>query len=188
MDILTDSHHVTRLDVVDTGRRRRWSEEAKLRIVEESFAGFRQASATARRHGISRQQIFSWRKAYREGRLSGAGGLASAGASATKERAPDGSVPAGFAPALIVPDAGSDGGRPEGGGGIPLCAPDGSCPSGSRATPLCAPSRTGRMEIVSANGRRVIVDGDVDAEALCRIIRMLETLPSIRHDTRGDGK
>ena len=67
MDIFTDSHHISRLEIVDTGRRRRWSEEAKLRIVEESFSGPRLASATARRHRISTQQLFSWRKAYREG-------------------------------------------------------------------------------------------------------------------------
>lgn len=139
MDILTDSHHVTRLDVVDTGRRRRWSQEAKLRIVEESFSGFRQASATARRHGISRQQLFFWRKEFREGRL----GEACAG---------------GFAPALVVPDAGCEVGRAEGG------------------MPFCAPSRAGRMEVVSANGRRVIVDGDVDVAALLRIVQALESL------------
>lgn len=149
MDILTDSHHVTRLEVVDTGRRRRWSAEAKLRIVEESYSGSRQASATARRHGISRTQIFSWRKAYREGRLGGACGSAPAGAPATKERAPGGSHSVGFAPALIVPNAGSDSGRAEGGG---------------------------RIEIVSANGRRVIVDGDVDVAALIRIVQGLEDL------------
>ncbi len=33
------------------------------------------------------------------------------------------------------------------------------------------------MEIVSANGRRVIVECDVDVEALLRIVRGLETLP-----------
>ena len=32
------------------------------------------------------------------------------------------------------------------------------------------------MEIVSANGRRVVVDCNVDVEALLRIIRGLETL------------
>src|SRR5215210_1692561 len=69
MDIRTDSHHVTRLEVVDTGRRRRWSESQKRHIVEESLSGPRQASATARRHGISNQLLFAWRKAYREGRL-----------------------------------------------------------------------------------------------------------------------
>jgi transposase len=69
MDIHTDRHQITRLEIVDTGRRRRWSQEAKLRIVEESLAGSRQASTTARRHGISNTLLFAWRKAYREGRL-----------------------------------------------------------------------------------------------------------------------
>jgi transposase len=32
------------------------------------------------------------------------------------------------------------------------------------------------MEVVSANGRRVIVDREVDVEALLGIIRALETL------------
>ena len=30
---------VSRLEVVDTGRRRRWSDDEKLRIVTESFVG-----------------------------------------------------------------------------------------------------------------------------------------------------
>ena len=49
--------------------RRRWSAAEKLRIVEESFSAPRLASATARRHGISNQLLFAWRKVYREGRL-----------------------------------------------------------------------------------------------------------------------
>jgi transposase len=81
---ITDCRHVTRLEVVDTGRRRRWSEEEKLRIVEESFSAPRLASATARRHRISGQLLFAWRKAFREGRL-GAGPVC------------------GFVPAMIVP-------------------------------------------------------------------------------------
>ena len=47
MDILTDSRLVSRLEIVETGRRRRWSDAEKLRIVEESFSGPRLASATA---------------------------------------------------------------------------------------------------------------------------------------------
>lgn len=69
MDILTDTRHISRLEIVDTGRRRRWSDSEKLRIVEESFSGPRLASATARRHGISNQLLFAWRRTYREGRL-----------------------------------------------------------------------------------------------------------------------
>ena len=51
------------------GRRRRWSSAEKRQIVEESLAGNRQASLTARRHGIPHSLLFRWRKAYQEGRL-----------------------------------------------------------------------------------------------------------------------
>ncbi len=62
-----DSFQVQRLEVVNTGRRRRWSLSEKLRIVAESLQGHRQVSATARRHDISPSLLFSWRKALREG-------------------------------------------------------------------------------------------------------------------------
>jgi transposase len=75
MDDLTDTGHISRLEIVDTGRRRRWSDAEKLRIVEESFSGPRLASATARRHGISNQLLFAWRKAYREGQLGDIAGF-----------------------------------------------------------------------------------------------------------------
>jgi transposase len=78
MDILTDTRHVSRLEIVDTGRRRRWSEEEKLRIVEESLSAPRLVSTTARRHGISNAILFAWRKAYREGRLGVAPGFVAA--------------------------------------------------------------------------------------------------------------
>ena len=126
MDDLTDTRHINRLEIVDTGRRRRWSAAEKLRIVEESFSGPRLTSATARRHGISNQLLFAWRKEYREGQLA-----------------------TGFVPAMIVAE------QPE-----------------KRSEPGC-----GRIEIVSANGRRVIVDCDIDVETLLRIMRGLETLP-----------
>lgn len=53
------------------GRRRHWSDEDKIRIVEESFRGHRQGSATARRYGISRSLLSTWRRAYRDGTLGG---------------------------------------------------------------------------------------------------------------------
>jgi transposase len=58
----------------DVGRRRHWSDEEKIRIVEESFRGHRQGSATARRYGISRSLLSTWRRMYRDEAL-GAGGL-----------------------------------------------------------------------------------------------------------------
>jgi transposase len=59
------THSVEKLEIVETGRRRRWSDEEKLRIVTESLEGPRQVSATARRHGISPGQLFTWRRELR---------------------------------------------------------------------------------------------------------------------------
>ena len=59
-----------RVDVqVGAGRRRRWSDEAKGRIVAESYAPGAVVSEVARRHDISAQHLFAWRKA-RAGLLS----------------------------------------------------------------------------------------------------------------------
>jgi len=54
-----------RLEVVETGRRRRWSDDEKLRIVLESLETPRAISSTARRHGISRSLLMTWRRAFR---------------------------------------------------------------------------------------------------------------------------
>jgi hypothetical protein len=35
MDSHTDTRPISRLEIVDTGRRRRWPDEVKVRIVEE---------------------------------------------------------------------------------------------------------------------------------------------------------
>ena len=77
---------------------------------------------------MSKQLLFGWRKAYREGRLGGVDG---------------------FVPAVIGLDAAKTTGKVE------------HC----------------RVEILTANGRRVIVDGGVNVETLVRIVRGLEALP-----------
>jgi len=60
-----------RIDIqVGVGRRRRWSDQAKGRIVAESYAPGAIVSEVARRHGISPQHLFAWRKAARAGVLS----------------------------------------------------------------------------------------------------------------------
>ncbi|WP_430640559.1 IS66-like element accessory protein TnpA [Bradyrhizobium brasilense] len=60
------SAQVERLEVVDTGRRRRWSEDEKLKIVLESLqAPPRQVAATARRYGVSRSLLLRWRRSFR---------------------------------------------------------------------------------------------------------------------------
>lgn len=119
------------LTVEDAGRRRAWTDEDKVRIVEESLRGHRQGSATARRHGISRSLLTRWRAEYRAG-LVGRGGPA-------------------FTPVDVMANA--------------LSAPR-----------LVSPDRSGAatIEIVLANGRRVIVPSSVDPGALARLLPVLE--------------
>jgi len=59
------------LSVTDTGRRRRWTDAQKVRIVEESFGPRGSMSETARRHDIGRTLLVRWRRQYRDGELSG---------------------------------------------------------------------------------------------------------------------
>ena len=51
-------------------RRRRWSADDKLQIVREAFAPGARLALVARRRDLSRSQIYQWRAALREGRLS----------------------------------------------------------------------------------------------------------------------
>ena len=97
--------------------------------MEESFLEAGAGAATARRHGISEQQRWQWRKAFREGRPGSVGGLV---------------------PVKLVEERR----RPVG----------------------CSSSSDGRIEIVSANGRRVIVAGAVDVAAVVGIVQGLEGL------------
>ena len=54
---------VHRLEVfTGAGRRRTWSAEDKARIVAEIVASGGSVSAVARRHGLSPQQLFGWRR------------------------------------------------------------------------------------------------------------------------------
>lgn len=51
-------------------RRRHWSAEDKERIVSESYSGIDKVSRIARRHGVSPQQLFTWRREARQASLS----------------------------------------------------------------------------------------------------------------------
>lgn len=53
MDSNKNSVSPERLEIVELGRRGRWPEDEKLRVVTESLAAPRLVSATARRHGMS---------------------------------------------------------------------------------------------------------------------------------------
>ena len=86
MDSNKFSTQVERLGVVETGRRRRWADDEKLKIVLESMQTPRAISSTARRHGISRSLLLNWRRSF-----------------CTE---PDGAAgqKSGFVPAMVVAD------------------------------------------------------------------------------------
>jgi transposase len=65
MDVHKHSTQTERLEVIETGRRRRWSDDEKLRIVLESLETPRAISSMARRQGISRSFLMKWRRAFR---------------------------------------------------------------------------------------------------------------------------
>jgi transposase len=69
-DIVDASVRGSRIDFrTGVGRRRRWSDADKGRIVGESFAAGAVVSEVARRHEMTPQHLFAWRKAARSGRL-----------------------------------------------------------------------------------------------------------------------
>ena len=57
------------LSVTDTGRRRRWTDAEKVRIVEESFGPRGSVAETARRSDVGRTLLVRWRRQYRSGAL-----------------------------------------------------------------------------------------------------------------------
>lgn len=62
---------VRRLEVITgTGRRRRFSEEFKARVVEQTLVPGAVISEVARRNGLTPQQVFTWRRQSRQPRPS----------------------------------------------------------------------------------------------------------------------
>ena len=73
MDAHEDTPRIEILSVTDTGRRRRWTDDEKVRIVEESHQTGETVAEVARRHEISRSQLYDWRHRYKHGLLGGNG-------------------------------------------------------------------------------------------------------------------
>jgi transposase len=121
-----------KIEVLGTERRRRWSLQDKLQIVEETLQPGVTVTEVARRHGLAPSVVFTWRRLAREGRLGDAG-------------------PA-FMLVAITP--------------VPV-----------QAAPTTSPARrSGLIEIVLGRGRRIRVDREVDAEALRRVLQVVESL------------
>jgi transposase len=62
-ELTSMSEPVRRLEIfTGSGRRRSWTTEQKERIVAETLADGESVSAVARRHGLTPQQVFAWRR------------------------------------------------------------------------------------------------------------------------------
>ena len=143
-------------------RRRRWSIEQKMAIVGEAVGPPGRVAEVARRHDVSRQQVYQWRRELRRKGLlvSGEPGL--------------------FLPVALVDEGGTSPGF-AGRDGEPK-TDTGPAPAGEdRATVPApdAPTRTRRaaacpVEIVLRNGRVVRATQDVPDHVLTRIIRIAE--------------
>jgi len=121
-----------KIEVLGVERRRRWSLQDKLRIVEETMQPGVTVTEVARRHCVAPSVVFTWRRLAREGRLGDAG-------------------PA-FVQVEITP--------------VPAQVPSAASP----------PRRSGLIEIILGRGRRIRVDREVDAEALRRVLQVVESL------------
>jgi len=65
---MSKAEPVRRLEVfTGTGRRRSWTREQKAQIVAETCAAGATVSAVARRHGLTAQQLFAWRRKAEQG-------------------------------------------------------------------------------------------------------------------------
>ena len=62
-ELLPKSEPVRRLEVfTGAGRRRTWTAEQKARIVAESYESGETVCVVARRHALTPQQLFAWRR------------------------------------------------------------------------------------------------------------------------------
>ena len=136
MNTTTTKNDFKLLEIVDTGRRRRFSPRRSVRLSRRASCRAMRYPV-ARRHGLFPAQLFAWRRAAREGAFGIWNG-----------------ADAGLVEARVVPAADIDARH-----------------STSRNT-----NGKSRLEIVSGNGRRIIVEPDVEVAALLRIIRGLESL------------
>jgi transposase len=71
---MSSSTNTDRVEVI-TGvqRRRRWTPDEKLALVQQTFEPGKSVSLVARQAGVSASQLFQWRKAYTEGSLVAVG-------------------------------------------------------------------------------------------------------------------
>ncbi len=129
--------------------RRRWSDDEKARIIEESLRPSVQVADIARRHGVSRGLLYTWRRAAR---------CAPASPVVPPEPA--------FVPVLLSTPQGSQ---------LPVAASEAIDPDrASRGTPQRRALSGGEIEVVLPGGARLTLRGRVEATALRAVLAALK--------------
>jgi transposase len=137
---------VTRpVEIISTvARRRRWTAEEKVEILDEAFRAGSSVAATSDRRGVSRALIYLWRRQAREGRIAGVG-LAEPEKSA-------------FVPVHVAAITDQ------------RCA----APPTRTARTAREQRRVGRIEIALTNGRIIKVEECIDPAALALLVAALD--------------
>lgn len=128
-------------------RRRRWTSEQKLALIEEIETGGTSLASVADRHGVSRSLLFEWRRQLREGNLPGV------------LRASD-APQASFAPVRVIENA--------------LAAPAAISPSRSARPAVRPRAPVPIVELVLRNGRVLRVAETMAPDALGRMATALD--------------
>ena len=128
-------------------RRRRWSDEERLRILHEASLPGSSVADVARRYDVSRSQIYQWRRAFR---------LRQAGSDAA---APENGAPVDFLP-VAISEAPQRGDNPEQAG------------LEKRASPLVALS----VVIGLRGGRSLRVPSSLSSSEITRLIAGIEAV------------
>ena len=133
------------VEIISTvARRRRWTAEEKVEILDEAFRGGSSVAATSDRRGVSRALIYLWRRQAREGRIAGVG-LAEPEKSA-------------FVPVHVAAITDQ------------RCA----APPTRTAWTAREQRRVGRIEIALPNGRIIKVEECIDPAALALLVAALD--------------
>ena len=157
-------------------RRGKYSVGFKKRVVAEALVPGASVAEIARSHGLNANMVFGWRKDPRfqprekkrkaiEAALAGT--VAAAPAAATV-----------FEPAFLPVELALEGAPSAAPGPVTVTAPeqaDAAPRLECRETlELCdPPAPVGRIELVLANGHRLLLSGNVDADAVLRLARGL---------------
>jgi len=153
------SGHIARDNIIVVETPRRWSDDERRQVVEETRD--LPVSAVARKHGMAKSLLFRWRK---EAGLTGKRG---------QTDDPRGSrLVAGFVPVRIATAS-----REALASSVPMAKFAGNVPSPSTSASVPVTHEAGSIEIELVGGIKLRVSGTVRPEALRQVIAALSCDP-----------